>query len=153
MRQPLALQGLRGGDVVTSTMEWIRRTYDVPARHGMRIEYDGKPATIVGTRGPYLAFRIDGEKRIAADHPTYRIVYPAVPEPARLRGWCKHCMQDRAMTADGVMGRHHWSGRSYSAYSLNSKRWSKPCHGAGKHPWKPVRNVTHPGVERIEAAS
>jgi hypothetical protein len=89
----------KAGGRMTSTMEWIRRTYDVPARHGMRIEYDGKPATIVGTRGPYLAFRIDGEKRIAADHPTYRIVYPAVPEPVRPRGWCKHCMQDRAMTA------------------------------------------------------
>ncbi|MYZ37495.1 hypothetical protein GT002_20920, partial [Streptomyces sp. SID4917] len=46
---------------MTSTMEWIRRTYDVPARHGMRIEYDGKPATITGAGGGYLRFRIDGE--------------------------------------------------------------------------------------------
>lgn len=129
-------------------MEWIRRTYDVPARHCMRIEYDGKPATIVGTRGPYLAFRIDGEKRITADHPAYRIVYPAVPEPPRPRGWCKHCMQDRAMTRDGVMGRHHWSGRDY--LGARAFRWSKPCPGAGKPPWKPVRNQTHPGEQRQE---
>lgn len=123
---------------MTSSTEWIRRTYDVPARHRMRIEYDGKPATIVGTRGPYLAFRIDGEKHITWDHPTYLVVYPAVPKPARPRGWCKHCRQDRAMTKDGVMGPHRWSGRA----------WSEPCPGSGKPPWKPVRNQTHPGEQR-----
>jgi len=128
---------------VTSTMEWIRRTYDVPARHGMRIEYDGKPARIVGTRGPHLAFRVDGEKRITADHPTYRIVYPAVPEPVRPRGWCKHCMKDRAMTADGVMGKH----------LFRASTWSEPCPGIGQPPWKPVRNQTHPGEQRTAVAS
>lgn len=131
---------------MTSSMEWIRRYYDVPARNKMRIEYDGKPATIVGARGPYLAFRIDGERRITIDHPTYRVVYPAVPEPSRPRAWCKHCGKDRAVTATGVMGRHRWSGRSYSAYG--SERWSKPCPGSGKPPWKPVRNLTHPGEQR-----
>ena len=88
---------------MTSTMEWIRRHYDVPARHGMRIEYDGQPATITGAGGGHLRFRIDSEKRTTAGHPCYRIVYPAVPEPARPRGWCKHCGKDRAMTRDGVM--------------------------------------------------
>jgi hypothetical protein len=127
---------------VTSTMEWIRRTYDVPARHGMRIEYDGKPATIVGTRGPYLAFRVDGEKRIAADHPTYRIVYPAMPEPVRPRGWCKHCCKEWAMTRKGVMGKH----------LFRASTWTEPCPGIGKPPWKPVRNQTHPGEQR-QAAS
>lgn len=125
---------------MTSTMEWIRRTYDVPARHGMRIEFDGQPATIIGTRGPYLAFRIDGEKYRTVGHPCYRIVYPAVPEPARPRGWCEHCCKDRAMTRDGVMGNHRWGG----------KGWSEPCPGSGKPPWKPVRNLTHPGEQRTE---
>ena len=36
---------------MASTMEWIRRNYGVPARHGMRITYGGKPATIIGA-GP-----------------------------------------------------------------------------------------------------
>ncbi|MEV0556319.1 hypothetical protein AB0I27_23055 [Streptomyces sp. NPDC050597] len=112
---------------MTSTMEWIRRSYDVPARHGMRIEYDGKPATITGASSGGLVLRVDGERHKVYTHPCYRIVYPAVPEPARPRGWCKHCMQDRAMTKQGVMGPHHWGGRSYSAYS--SERWSKPCPG------------------------
>jgi len=60
-------------------------------------------------------------------------------------------MQDRAMTGDGVMGRHHWSGRDYSG--SRTYRWSKPCPGTGKPPWKPVRNQTHPGEQRMEASS
>lgn len=131
---------------MTSTMEWIRRYYDVPARHRMRIEYDGKPATIVGASNASLRIRIDGERRILPTHPCWRIVYPAVPEPPRPRAWCKHCGKDRAMTPDGVMGNHHWSGRDYSPYS--NGRWSKPCPGSGKPPWKPVRNQTHPGEQR-----
>lgn len=127
---------------MTSTMEWIRRTYDVPARHRMRITYDGKPATIVGAGDASLRIRVDGDRRILPTHPCYRIVYPAVPEPARPRGWCKHCMKDRAMTRDGVMGPHRWGG----------KGWSKPCPGAGQPPWKPVRNQTHPGEQRTEPA-
>lgn len=125
---------------MTSTMEWIRRTYDVPARHRMRIEYDGQPATIIGTRGPHLHFRIDGERHTTIGHPCYRIVYPAVPEPARPRGWCAHCVKDRVMVRSGVMGNHRWSFRN----------GSEPCPGSGRPPWKPVRNQTHPGEQRPE---
>ncbi|WP_428956159.1 hypothetical protein [Streptomyces sp. cg35] len=128
---------------MTSTMEWIRRTYDVPARHGMRITYDGKPATITGAGGGYIRFRVDGEKRRTIGHPTYRIIYPAIPEPARPRGWCAHCMQDRAMTARGVMGAHHWGYRRRTKYRV--ERWSERCPGSYSPPWKPVRNLTHPG--------
>lgn len=125
---------------MTSTMEWIRRQYDVPARHGMRIEYDGKPATITGAGGGHLRFRIDGEKHITAGHPCYRIVYPAVPESARPRGWCKHCGKDRALKGD-VMGRHQWHVRNRSEL----------CPGSSQPPWKPVRNQTHPGEQRPES--
>jgi hypothetical protein len=124
-------------------MEWIRRTYDVPARHGMRIEFDGKPATIIGAGGGHLRFRIDGEKHRTIGHPCYLIVYPAVPEPARPRGWCAHCTKDRAMVQGGVMGNHLWHGST----------WSEQCPGIGKPPWKPVRNQTHPGEQRAAVAS
>ncbi|MFM9703654.1 hypothetical protein [Streptomyces galilaeus] len=127
---------------MSSTMEWIRRTYDVPARHRMRIEYDGKPAIITGASNAGLVLRVEGERYKVYTHPCYRIIYPAVPEPARPRGWCKHCGKDRAMK-DGVMGVHRWNGRD----------WSKPCPGSGKPPWKPVRNLTHPGEQRAVAAS
>ena len=69
-----------------------------------------------------------------------------MPEPARPRGWCKHCGKDWAMTKDGVMGPHKQGGRSWSG--SRSRRWSEPCPGTGKPPWKPVRNLTHPGEQR-----
>lgn len=125
---------------MTSTMEWIRRTYDVPARHGMRIEYDGQPAIITGASKGGLVLRVEGERFKVYTHPCYRIVYPALPEPARPRGWCKHCGKDRAMK-DGVMGRHQWYAPAVPEL----------CPGSGKPPWKPVRNQTHPGEQRTEA--
>jgi hypothetical protein len=128
---------------MTSTMEWIRRTYDVPARHRMRIEYDGKPATIVGASNGGLVLRVEGERFKVYTHPCYRIVYPAVPEPVRPRGWCKHCGKDRAMTARRVMGAHAWRFRG----------GSELCPGSYNPPWKPVRNQTHPGEQRPEATS
>ncbi|MEV5854700.1 hypothetical protein [Streptomyces anulatus] len=131
---------------MTSTMEWIRRHYGVPARHGMRITYDGKPATIVGAGNAGLRLRVDGERRIVPTHPCWRIVYPPVPEPARPRGWCAHCGTDRAMTKDGVMGKHHQHGRSWGTYS--STTWSKPCPGVGKPPTHRVINQTHPGEQK-----
>lgn len=122
---------------MSSSMEWIRRHYGVAARHGMRITYDGKPATIVGASGPYLRFHIDGERRITTGHPCYRIVYPEVPEPARQRGWCAHCGKDRAMTKDGAMGPHRFRGAT----------WNTPCPGTGKPPTHLVQHQTHPGEQ------
>lgn len=120
---------------MTSTMEWIRQQYDVPARHKMRVTYRGNPATITGTHGTSLVIRVDGDRRKHYEHPCYAIVYPEVPKSARPRGWCKHCGKDRAMTKSGVMGAHLWRYRG----------GAEPCPGGGVPPWKPVRNQTHPG--------
>ncbi|WP_412078999.1 hypothetical protein ACLF6K_37280 [Streptomyces xanthophaeus] len=118
---------------MASTMEWIRRNYGVPARHGMRITYRGKPATIIGAGGGgYLRIRIDGEKRATWDHPTYAVIYPEVPRPARPRGWCSWCSQDRAMTQAGVMGKHR------PHFPTN-----EDCPGAGKPPMWPVEYRTN----------
>lgn len=55
-------------------MEYIRKTYSVPAKRGGRIEYR-TPAftqrgTITGTSGPYLRVRIDGDRHSTRWHPT-----------------------------------------------------------------------------------
>lgn len=43
------------------TLEYIRKTYGVPAKRGARVRDDmGREGTITGTRGPYLEVRIDG---------------------------------------------------------------------------------------------
>jgi hypothetical protein len=114
-------------------MEWIRRNYGVPARHGMHVTYGGRPAVIVGAGGGgYLRLRVEGERRLVWDHPTSRIVYPEVPRPARPRGWCRHCGKDRAMTADGNIGRHR-------------STWdpSTPCPGTGEPPTHRVEYRTN----------
>lgn len=117
---------------MTSTMEWIRRNYGVPARHRMRVTYDGRPATILGTRGPYLRLRVEGERRTLLNHPTYLIVYPQITPPPRPRGWCSWCSRDRAMTKDGNVGRHAATWNT----SLN-------CPGTGKPPMWPVQYRTN----------
>lgn len=55
---------------------YVRGRYQVPAKRGMRITAQGKPATIVGFRGPHLRLRLDGEKHIVSAHPTWEITYP-----------------------------------------------------------------------------
>lgn len=56
-------------------MEYIRKTYNVPARRGGRVLYGDKPGTIMAADGPYLRIRLDGEKRVGRYHPTYQIIY------------------------------------------------------------------------------
>jgi hypothetical protein len=56
-------------------MEYIRSFYGVNAKIGGKILYKYKHGTIVGTKGPYLRIRLDGEKQIENYHPTYEITY------------------------------------------------------------------------------
>jgi hypothetical protein len=56
-------------------MEYIRTYYGVNAKRGGRIVYKNKSGTIVGSKGPYLRIRLDGEKKIGNYHPTYEITY------------------------------------------------------------------------------
>lgn len=65
-------------------MEYIRRSYGVPAKRGMRICYSaegpGEPnGTITGARDARLLIRLDGwpkRRRPLAFHPTWNIHYP-----------------------------------------------------------------------------
>ena len=65
------------------SMEYIRRTYGVPARRGALIEHnpDGINFTgrIVGSKGAYLRVRMDGATRIWTLHPTWRVEYLKTP--------------------------------------------------------------------------
>lgn len=55
--------------------EYVRSYYNVPAKRGMRITIEGKPATIVGFRNAHLRIRIDGEQHVVNAHPTWEIDY------------------------------------------------------------------------------
>lgn len=54
----------------------IRRRYRVPAKRGMRVRAHLRPGTITGSDGVSVRIRLDGEKRSAPYHPTWRIQYP-----------------------------------------------------------------------------
>ena len=53
---------------------YIRSTYGVPAKRGMRITIDGRPARIVGF-DHRLRIRFDGERITRSAHPTWRVDY------------------------------------------------------------------------------
>jgi hypothetical protein len=65
------------------SMEWVRKTYGVPAKRGGRIIYTGSSepeyGTIVGTRSGRLLIRLDGMKYThpLPFHPTYELRYLA----------------------------------------------------------------------------
>lgn len=67
-----------------SALEWIRKTYSVPAKRGGRVEYrgggDGVLGTITGARGGHLLVRLDGWRMSLRYHPTWEMRYlPATP--------------------------------------------------------------------------
>jgi hypothetical protein len=62
------------------SMEYIRRTYSVPAKRGGRVRYLGewgpwREGTIVGSRGPYLRCRMKGRRDVWTMHPTWKLEY------------------------------------------------------------------------------
>ena len=62
-------------------MNWIRKTYNVPAKRGGRVVYSGgsddRYGTITGSRGQYLLIRLDGDKASLPYHPTWELRYLA----------------------------------------------------------------------------
>lgn len=54
---------------------YVRWTYKVPARRGMRVRADGNLGTITCGDGQYVRVRLDGEKRSLPYHPTWRMEY------------------------------------------------------------------------------
>ena len=61
------------------SMEYIRAHYGVPAKRGARIRYTGtgepQDGTIVGSDGPYIVVRLDGETRTGKMHPEWKVEY------------------------------------------------------------------------------
>lgn len=64
-----------------SGLEWIRKTYGVPAKRGGRIKFTkyagGQPefGTIILSRNQYLRVRMDGRKKLRTLHPTWNVEY------------------------------------------------------------------------------
>jgi transcriptional regulator with XRE-family HTH domain len=56
-------------------MDWIIKSYNVPAKVGGRVNFKGKPGTILGTQDQYIIIQLDGEKTKGLYHPTWEIEY------------------------------------------------------------------------------
>ena len=65
------------------SMDYIRRTYGVPAKRGARVQFtDAVKAvqgTIVGSRGHYIRVRWDETGYTHTMHPTWMMVYLKKP--------------------------------------------------------------------------
>lgn len=68
-----------GNSVTEQAFEYIRKTYGVPARKGVRVRYLGGPApaegTITGAAGGYIRVRLDGDRLARVFHPTWMLNY------------------------------------------------------------------------------
>ena len=56
-------------------MKYIRDTYKVPAKVGMRVIANGQEGVIAGARRQYLLIRIDGKTDVLSFHPTWEMKY------------------------------------------------------------------------------
>lgn len=61
------------------SMEWIRKTYGVPAKRGGRVKYTGSKVAEYGTiksaTGGRLNIQLDGWKFAVPFHPTWELEY------------------------------------------------------------------------------
>lgn len=70
------------------SMDYIRSTYNVPAKRGGRIEYTGTDAskpvqgTIIGSECGHLCILLDGAKFARRFHPTWELRYLSDDETA-----------------------------------------------------------------------
>lgn len=61
------------------SIDYIRKTYGVPARRGGRVEYTGcgdkELGTIRSARGSHLNIQLDGVNHTMPFHPTWKLRY------------------------------------------------------------------------------
>lgn len=58
-----------------TNLEYIRKTYGVPAKRGMKVIADGKEGIITGVSGAYLLIKVDGARFSRPYHPTWHMKY------------------------------------------------------------------------------
>lgn len=58
-----------------SSLEYIRRVYEVPAYVGFKVRYQGFPGVITGAVEAYLLIKLDGDTMPRRFHPTWEMRY------------------------------------------------------------------------------
>lgn len=131
---------------MSRSLKWVRRNYNVPAFVGTEVDYGGAPATILGGHRQYVRVLPQGAKRAAIVHPN-DLTYPTPPLPARPRGWCDHCMEERALRLDGTVVRHLRNGAEHFPTE------QRLCPGADRKPWAVCAWTVAAPAETQEAAA
>ena len=67
-------------------IKYIRDTYHVPAKRGMRVEANGEAGRIIGAQGGYLKIKMDMRKKPELYHPTWHMVYFTDSDTTTFRG-------------------------------------------------------------------
>jgi hypothetical protein len=80
-------------------IKYIRKSYNVPAKRGMRVIANGKPGKITGANGSRLRILLDGNCRSLLWHPTWRIEYLDQPPI----GYCKQLLMAGSNSAPDIM--------------------------------------------------
>lgn len=130
---------------MSRSLKWVRRNYNVPAFTGTAVLYQGAPATVLGGHRQYVRVLPQGKKRAAVVHPL-DLTYPVLPLPPRPRGWCWHCLEERALRLDGTVVRHLRNGHEHFPVER------RLCPGAHDKPWA-VCSWTNPAPATEEAAA
>jgi hypothetical protein len=55
--------------------EYVRRTYNVPAKRSMRVVVNGRPGIITSFQGAHIVVRFDGDSFPSPCHPTWKFTY------------------------------------------------------------------------------
>jgi hypothetical protein len=92
------------------SLEYIGRTYGVPARIGAPVEYGGMPGLVVAAGGRVVIVLLDGESRPRRCHPRWQMTWleengpathlPALPAPGMPPG----------SLIPWALGESQWSG-------------------------------------------
>jgi len=61
------------------SLDYIRKTYKVPAKRGGKVIYSGsgkpQPGTIKSARGAYLRVQLESDRPVQNYHPTWKLEY------------------------------------------------------------------------------
>lgn len=64
---------------MASGMEYVRKTYGVPAKRGGRVRYHGNGSAVTGTirsaKNGRLNIQLDGDNHATPFHPTWKLEY------------------------------------------------------------------------------
>lgn len=66
------------------SLDYIAKSYGVPAKKGQRIRFTfrgDRLGTVLGARGSNLKIRLDGDKHYGLYHPTWELEYLSVGQP------------------------------------------------------------------------